>query len=65
MFYRAFISKIDNLTNKIETNFLLPLETVTINIILNSPTKPLPECSNRVGFFMPITLVKVARVYVN
>jgi hypothetical protein len=54
MFYRFFI----NLTNELTAILLLTHETVTTNMIRNTPTKPLHECSNCVGFFMPVTLFK-------
>lgn len=54
MLYGFFIGLITQLNN----TFVLTLASVTTNIALNTPTKPLHECSNCVGFFMPATLAK-------
>jgi hypothetical protein len=57
MFYHFFISLITQPNN----TFVLTQASVTTNITVNTPTKPLHECSNCVGFFMPVTLFKEVR----
>lgn len=57
MLYRLFTRP----TNEITAILLLTHASVTTKIAINTPTKPLLECSNCVGFFMPVALFKQVR----